>query len=856
MELAESSESADAILGDQNDPHSGSNRQVLRRLQYLDFFFIPSYVAFFIASAWHLPEIQRSLIFVLAAVTGMLDYFEDFAILALIKSRNVRPVSFGAPKWFFYFVTLALQAFVVLRWVDRLGQRWWGWITGIVLVGAALMGIIATLKRNFQGIRSATALSFAGLIGLAFYPAVGTLSFPPALAASYLFLERIPLLGATALVALAWVGKRPGLLDVTPLGMFAVSLAVTGFGEAIAVTSRLIFVHASQRFPGLDPLTLAAPQLLMAHNQAAITLTVTVPILLATLIFSARLGRSLAQLAAGMIAGAAIVIEGCHLLRAYAAHIATGIFQGGLDRRLMDLLSSYPRLFAGYAFNQNAFMPNSSIIDDHLAAVAAVVFTVGAYVVLGIYGRGKLGKAHTVPALCSAVMILMLLCWSLAGLTFFFDAYRIPLLLILACAAFLTAQSPLADHYYELTQDRVSQAPFPDEAISASQADRVIVVAANGGGIQAAAWAAQVLAGLSADAPRFHQALRMISSVSGGSVGAAMFIDGLANGNVAGAPAHAAESSLDEVAWGLAWPDFLKNFLPWVFGRVFRIGRGRALEIAWNRNAGRHSRMDQTLSSWNQRVLEGTLPAIAMNATVTETGERLLLATTRFAGGPVAGRARLDAADLHGDLDVAITTAARLSASFPYVTPASRATIDGPQPHMVDGGYYDNYGMATLVEWLDEALRASKRIKSVLVLQVHGAPVNEDPRERRYSGSRGWFYQAYAPIDALLNVRSAGQVSHNDVELALLQQDWARKQLPVHSLTFEFPDSKAPLSWHLTAKQKRAIKQVWNSDSTVQMHRNSVLKFLEGADMLEGCGCLHCREAPRGSSTADAMMSH
>jgi len=48
--------------------------------------------------------------------------------------------------------------------------------------------------------------------------------------------------------------------------------------------------------------------------------------------------------------------------------------------------------------------------------------------------------------------------------------------------------------------------------------------------------------------------------------------------------------------------------------------------------------------------------------------------------------------------DVTVATAARLSATFPYVTPASCSDQPGPQPHIVDSGYYDNYGMATLVE--------------------------------------------------------------------------------------------------------------------------------------------------------------
>jgi len=162
-------------------------------------------------------------------------------------------------------------------------------------------------------------------------------------------------------------------------------------------------------------------------------------------------------------------------------------------------------------------------------------------------------------------MIVMPLCWSLGALTFFFDVYRIPVLLVLAVAGLLTAQSRLSDHYYSLQALRAPQpAPLPGAAITASKTDRVIVVAANGGGIQAAAWAARVLTGLESDTPKFRPALRMISSVSGGSVGTAMYIGHLANETpAAGASKAAAASSLDEVAWGLAWPDFLKNAVPW-----------------------------------------------------------------------------------------------------------------------------------------------------------------------------------------------------------------------------------------------------------------------------------------------------
>ena len=148
----------------------------------------------------------------------------------------------------------------------------------------------------------------------------------------------------------------------------------------------------------------------------------------------------------------------------------------------------------------------------------------------------------------------------------------------------------------------------------------------------------------------------------------------------------------------------------------------------------RESHLDNPLSDWNERVASGELPAVVLNATIAETGERMLSATRLTYQHLLGHRARVDADHLHRingeSLDVAVVTAARLSASFPYVTPASRSNGPGPQPHVVDGGYYDNYGMATLTEWLDEALSGTgNRIESVLVLQIHGAPVTENDAE-------------------------------------------------------------------------------------------------------------------------------
>jgi len=128
----------------------------------------------------------------------------------------------------------------------------------------------------------------------------------------------------------------------------------------------------------------------------------------------------------------------------------------------------------------------------------------------------------------------------------------------------------------------------------------------------------------------------------------------------------------------------------------------------------------------------------------------------------------------------------------------------------VDGGYYDNYGMATLVEWLDKELQKSEiNVAELMVIRIYSMPVGLD---REPGDSRGFFYQTGAPLITLNNVRGAGQLSHSKVEFDLLQKRWrerADRKVEIDLATFEYPNDDAPLSWHLTDKQKREIEMAW-----------------------------------------------
>jgi len=437
--------------------------------------------------------------------------------------------------------------------------------------------------------------------------------------------------------------------------------------------------------------------------------------------------------------------------------------------------------------------------------------------------------AGVVPPLALVLLLLVILCWLFSGLAFFFDLYRVPLLLIATAGSFAMYQYSSSDHYYRT----VPAAGAPSDASPgrlfeewnrrhpANRFPVMIVVTASGGGIVAARWTAQVLTGLEHDSAlgsRFGDALTFVSSVSGGGVGAMYFVARYADGNpppqaeLEGILRAAGTSSLEATAWGLLYPDLWRAVLPWLV-RDLTLDRGWALEQSWSRQLARAA----TLRQWRQDVAAARRPAQTFNATVTETGERFLVTPLGGAAAPAVEGPR-SFLELYPDRDLSVVTAARLSAAFPFVTPIGRPAAgsvpDSIAYHVADGGYYDNFGVMSAIEFLRAILptyvRADPvsrvRRTRVVLLQIRLAP---GERPAAATGS-GWLYAAIGPAVTMLNVRQAAQRARNELELSLLREAWEKQGVAIESIEFELP-AGGPTSWRLSAAELAAINAAWDA---------------------------------------------
>jgi Patatin-like phospholipase len=734
---------------------------------------------------------------------------------------------------------------------------------------------------------------------------------------AYAYLLRFPLLNAAAMlllvVAAAWTGARTllgNLFDVPkPFGILLLSLAAFLNAWTVMLTWRLTVRHGVARFnlrsfvrepyhvgPRVRerqvieygilavPLVIYAVVYTLGHNEGEVSAV-----------------RVIAEAILGLAAAILLLwgIGGWLSRRTARAEAAEG---EGLAERVARLFANVSEEVGRGYFAYEDGEP-VRLLPGHGYATAMLGLSLVFYFVVGLSKLARLGAEPVFPTLGYVMLLLMLSCWGLSGAAFFLDRFRVPVVVPLLALFLLTALPPWSDHYYALTESRAeptavaavtcpppqpspqpcaqpspqpspqaSPQPSPQASPAQVPGRPIIVVAANGGGIQAGAWAAVVLAELQrAFKDDFGRSVRVVSSVSGGSVGAMYFVNGYEGGNPPAGEKldliirQAEASSLDEVAWGLAFPDLIRAVTS--FGGKW--DRGSALEYAFLHEDGAAKKaaeeggrggINVPLSAWAGEVATGGRPGSIFNATVSDTGQRIPLSTLALPPCSAGEKTRGRLYNGLGGRDIAVVTAARLSATFPYVSPAARADVGswtGEQPHLVDGGYYDNYGITSLVEWLDyELSKPGSDIGRVLFIEIRGSPTvdpeadvarQKDEEERAgydFATQRGWLYQFFAPLGTLLHVRDSGQLSNNRVQLRLLIDKWrgnsGGRAVPITDVVFECNLSGTPTSWHLNRQDKERIKSAWAAVSNNPTEQKSLTNMSEGGldivgKFIKGC---------------------
>ena len=664
----------------------------------------------------------------------------------------------------------------------------------------------------------------------------------------YLWPLRVPIVSAAVLVLLPFIahadGVRPflsGLFDpVEPQAIVLITALALLNAWAVLMIACLVMTYGGTRF-GLP----SRPCVVPPRNRAWVAASLLASSLIVTTVVrvgaTPEVGTAEALLFAAAGIGLAVVL---FLLAAginWLAHrIAERAQPKGWYRRLLTRLVQYPSIAEGFIEPG----PSPRLAQGHAQAFGLLSASMLAYVGTG-YLTSDIQRPQLASALAYVLLLQLILTWLAGFAAFLFDRSRAPLFVYVAMWFLIVnwVMHPVwsTDHVYRTAL--LSQSSERLEPAALLGGDPVsIVVAASGGGIQSAAWTTRVLTGLDERVPEFRSRVRLISAVSGGSVGA---MNVMASWPECGPPleltepggfdANAAsrESSLHAVGWGLVFKDLPRTVAP-IFSSPL-VDRGSVLEDAWKREARLrrpYPAEGPLLASWRRNVAEHRCPGVVYNAMAVETGEPVLFPTIAL---PASLRT-FDFYERYPGRDLPVTTAVRLSAGFPYVSPASRADIDdrlGHYTHVVDGGYFDNYGVSTLVSVVNGGLTnavSPPQGRRVLVIEIcdtsacSGAEAN--PQVTSGGDDRAWTYQLRAPLSAVIAMRTSAQRVNNRAAIRLLKDYWLQRGVCVASAQAPFGGAEAPLSWHLTAAEKRAVDDEWNRTSVRIVE--AVRKFLDG----------------------------
>jgi hypothetical protein len=382
----------------------------------------------------------------------------------------------------------------------------------------------------------------------------------------------------------------------------------------------------------------------------------------------------------------------------------------------------------------------------------------------------------------------------------------------------------------------------------------VFLVAAEGGGLRAAYQSAHVLAVIQDADPAFAQHTFAISGVSGGSLGAAVFA-GLASRYTSNTLQHTPPLPLPRrkghtLNWvevtdavlrrdmlspplaSLLLPDLAQRFLPWA---IDRFDRGRALEGAFEKAWAEGTRGDgdahggdefaRPFYFLNQDFANRCVPALFLNTTRVETGDRMVISTLYPSDPGFSGLQSL--AEIDPGMSLNLSAAVGLSARFPVITPSGFLPICEPirqtrpvptlaKYRYVDGGYFENSGITTLTEILtalrpDQSIPGRPRWYPILIrigfsgqAERPTAPYPPVPgpcptRPRRSDG----FDEALTPLKTLYNTRDARGATadeHLKTQVRLLQEAGRR----IERIEFDFRERQVPLAlgWLLSNKAR------------------------------------------------------
>jgi hypothetical protein len=393
---------------------------------------------------------------------------------------------------------------------------------------------------------------------------------------------------------------------------------------------------------------------------------------------------------------------------------------------------------------------------------------------------------------------------------------------------------------------------------NANAKPKLLIVNTSGGGSRAMVWTYRCLqvADSLLDGALMTRTALMTGS-SGGLIGAAYFrqVDAAHH---AGGDQHVEDAShLEAMSSDILNPlgfSFVTNDMFLRYRRVhdgirsYTLDRGFAFEQRINQLTD--SLLDIRFADFAEAEHQAEMPLLVISPASLNDGRRLVMSAQPVAFlTNIAAQGRISTANQPESIEfgklfaaqdaqrIKLTSALRMNASFPYITPVVTLPSE-PKMRVMDAGVRDNYGYRTTAMFLQTFREwITQNTSGVVILQMRDKqrelevkPVNSSLIGRLFDPV-GTVYDNF--------VKSQDQ----DYDLTMKQAEaWCTFPVDVIDLSLRHADAdEISLSWHLTAVEKKQVLQTIGSP-------DNQLAFARLRDLVMGSTPLVTAQVPRGTA--------
>ena len=494
----------------------------------------------------------------------------------------------------------------------------------------------------------------------------------------------------------------------------------------------------------------------------------------------------------------------------------------------------------------------------HLAAIASILL---AFLFLIAVGFLLDNSYFEMPAAASILVFFAILIAVIGALTYFLESWSLPAAIVLILAINVLYKNEVIDprnkaygidYTHKDKRPQYSKqslqsicSPLKVEAdkqnmiailnrwkLKQNEAKPVICfINVSGGGLRSAAFVMNALQKMdSITNNKLMQHTFLISGASGGMLAASYYRELYREKLFDSSMNIAAEKYADNIAGDLLNPVFTSMIARDIFSPAQRFkvdgfqyvkDRGYAFEKKLSDNTS--GLLNKQMKDLASSEAAAQVPLIIYNSVVTLDGRKMVMGTQPMsfmmkpANLQTDSLSNPDAVDFNSffhDLqpqNLRVLTALRMNATFPYVLPNVWLPTE-PVIDVMDAGLRDNYGMETSLRFIDVFGDWLKENTSgVVILQLRDRVMDN------------WQLPFEPRTVTDMMVTPATMLQHNWFKLQdyaqadlfnYLSQDSSGFKIRKYAIMYmpEKPEKGAVLNFHLTAREKRDVKNAFNAE--------------------------------------------